>query len=132
MFYGAFGCCVLVYDPYISAKARAAWESTIPATNLRWIDDLDAQGYPVADVISLHVPLLPATKDMIAMPQFALMKPTTIIVNTARGGIINESDLVDALDAGLIHGVGLDAMAVEPPTVDSNPRLVRHERCVVT
>lgn len=132
MFYGAFGCSLLVFDPYISAAAKAAWESTIPSANLQWIQDLDTQGYPVADVISLHIPLLPSTKDMVGKAQFAKMKPTAIIVNTARGGIINEDDLVDALDQGLIHGAGLDAMAVEPPTVDSNPRLVKHERCIVT
>jgi phosphoglycerate dehydrogenase-like enzyme len=132
MFYGAFGCSILVFDPYISARAKAAWESTIPSANLKWIQDLDTEGYPVADVISLHIPLLPSTKDMIGKAQFAKMKATAIIVNTARGGIINEDDLVDALDQGLIHGAGLDATAVEPPTVDSNPRLVKHERCIVT
>lgn len=132
MFYGAFGCSVLVFDPYISAAAKSSWESTIPTSNLEWIHDLETQGYPVADVISLHIPLLPSTKNMIGKAQFDMMKSTAILINTARGGIINEDDLVEALDRGSIHGAGLDAMAIEPPTVGSNPLLVKHERCIVT
>ncbi|MEM9268754.1 MAG: D-2-hydroxyacid dehydrogenase, partial [Pseudomonadota bacterium] len=61
-----------------------------------------------ADVISLHAPLMPATRDMIAAPEFAKMKPNLILVNNARGGLVNEADLVTAIETGQIAGAGFD------------------------
>jgi glycerate dehydrogenase len=71
-----------------------------------------------ADVITLHSPLTPQTRRMIAMPEFEAMKRRPLIVNTARGGLVDEADLVTALDRGLISGAGFDVTAGEPPAPD--------------
>lgn len=68
-----------------------------------------------ADFISLHVPLTEATRGMIGRGQIALMKPTAIIVNTARGGVVDEDALLEALKSGRIYGAGIDAFEREPP-----------------
>jgi len=75
-----------------------------------------------SDVITLHSPLTPETRHMIAMPEFEAMKRRPLIVNTARGGLVNEVALVRALDAGLISGAGFDVVEGEPPKPD-NPLL---------
>lgn len=75
-----------------------------------------------SDVITLHCPLTPATRDTIAAPEFARMKKRPLIVNCGRGGLVNEADLVDALDRGQISGVGFDCLTSEPPRSD-NPLL---------
>ena len=68
-----------------------------------------------SDVITLHSPLTPETRGMIAMPEFQAMKRRPLIVNTARGGLVDEAALVRALDAGLIAGAGFDVVDGEPP-----------------
>ena len=68
-----------------------------------------------SDVITLHSPLMPATRNMIAMPEFRKMKKKPLLINTARGGLVVEEDLVKALDEGLIAGAGFDVLTVEPP-----------------
>lgn len=75
-----------------------------------------------ADIITLHCPLMPATRDMIAAPEFAKMKKRPLLINCARGGLVNEADLVEALDRGQIAGVGFDCLTSEPPAPD-NPLL---------
>jgi glycerate dehydrogenase len=75
-----------------------------------------------ADVITLHCPLMPATRHMIAAPEFAKMKKRPLLINCARGGLVNEADLVVALDHGQIAGIGFDCLTSEPPTPD-NPLL---------
>lgn len=75
-----------------------------------------------ADVITLHCPLMPATRNMIAAPEFAKMKKKPLLINCARGGLVNEADLVDALDKGQIAGLGFDCLTAEPPLPD-NPVL---------
>jgi glycerate dehydrogenase len=72
-----------------------------------------------SDVITLHSPLTPRTKGMIAMPEFRAMKRRPLIINTARGGLVDEADLVQALDAGLISGAGFDVTTEEPPAPDN-------------
>jgi len=76
-----------------------------------------------SDVITLHSPLTPATRHMIGMAEFRAMKRRPLIINTARGGLVDEAALVEALDAGLISGAGFDVVTEEPPSPD-NP-LVR-------
>ncbi len=71
-----------------------------------------------SDVFTLHCPLLPSTRDMLAMPEFKRMKNTAIIVNTARGGLIVEEDLVQAIEQGEIAGAGIDVTMPEPPADD--------------
>jgi len=83
-----------------------------------------------ADYVSVHVPLLPATQGLIGRAQFALMKKGAILINTARGPIVDEAPLVEALTSGHLAGVGLDVYAVEP-VVAENP-LLRLENVVLT
>ena len=71
-----------------------------------------------SDVITLHSPLTPETRAMIAMPEFEAMKRRPLIVNTARGGLVDEADLVRALDRGLVSGAGFDVTDGEPPPPD--------------
>lgn len=79
-----------------------------------------------ADIISLHCPLTPTTHNMITAPQLALMKSSAIIINTSRGGLINEQALVDALLSHQIAGAGIDVFTTEP-ALPSNP-LVAHSQ----
>lgn len=72
-----------------------------------------------SDIITLHAPLTPETRGMIAMPEFRAMKRRPLIINTARGGLVNEADLVAALDEGLVSGAGFDVVTDEPPTPDN-------------
>ena len=75
-----------------------------------------------SDIITLHSPLMPATRNMIAMPEFRQMKRKPLLINCARGGLVDEADLVTALDEGLISGAGFDCLTSEPPE-DDNPLL---------
>ena len=79
------------------------------------LDELLAQ----SDYISLHCPLNDKTKHLINKDTIAKMKPSAVILNTGRGGLINEADLCEALAAKRIHGAGLDVQEVEPPAEDS-------------
>lgn len=71
-----------------------------------------------SDVLTLHCPLLPATRGLIAMPEFRQMQRRPLLINTARGGLVVEKDLVQALDEGLIAGAGFDCLTAEPPPAD--------------
>lgn len=75
-----------------------------------------------SDVISIHCPLTDRTKDLIASPQLEMMKPEALLINTARGGIINEADLLKALEARQIGGAGIDCLSNEPPSA-SDPMI---------
>jgi glycerate dehydrogenase len=68
-----------------------------------------------ADVVSLHVPLAANTRNLIGAEALALMKPAALLINTARGGIVDEQALADALRAGRLGGAGVDVLTVEPP-----------------
>jgi len=68
-----------------------------------------------ADVLSLHCPLTPATRDLIGLDQFRQMKRNALLINTARGGLVNEAALIQALQEGLIAGAGFDVLTTEPP-----------------
>ena len=78
-----------------------------------------------SDIVSLHVPLTESTRHLIGAAELALMKPTAVIVNTARGPVIDEEALADALEAGTIFGAGLDVFDGEPAV---NPRLLAAPR----
>ena len=81
-----------------------------------------------SDVLSLNLPSNPKTRHIISTEQFKLMKPTCVIVNTARGAVIDEAALVDALDQELIAGVGLDVFEEEPKI---HPGLVKNEKAML-
>lgn len=72
-----------------------------------------------SDIVSLHLPLTPASKHMIGAAEFALMKPTSYIVNTSRGPVIDEKAMFTALESGTIAGAGLDVFDQEPPPADN-------------
>jgi glycerate dehydrogenase len=75
-----------------------------------------------ADVISLHTPLTTETRHMIGTREFGLMKPSAILINTARGNLVDEAALVEALNSQRIAGAGFDVLSVEPPR-EGNPLL---------
>ena len=83
-----------------------------------------------SDYVSVHCPLVPETTKLINAKRLALMKSNALLVNTSRGGVIDEEALADALDRGVIAGAALDVMAAEPPDVKS--RLLQHPKCIVT
>jgi glyoxylate reductase len=82
----------------------------------------------VSDFITLHVPLLPATKHLIGDRELRLMKPTAIIINTSRGPVIDEAALAEALDKGTIRGAGLDVYELEPIV---HPKLLKQKNAVL-
>jgi glycerate dehydrogenase len=85
-----------------------------------------------SDVISLHCPLLPATRNLIDIQAFRKMKRNALLINTARGGLVDEAALIEALDEGLIAGAGFDVLTVEPPK-NGNPLLdVRRPNFILT
>lgn len=75
-----------------------------------------------ADVLTLHLPLTPATRNLIGLPELRRMKRSALLINTARGGLVDEAALIRALDEGLIAGAGFDVLTTEPPR-DGNPLL---------
>ena len=105
---------VLVYDPYVSAEQ-------IAAAGCEPVTDLDA-ALPRVDFVSIHCPKNPETVGMFNAARFARMKRSAFIVNTARGGIIDEPALHAALTSGQMAGAGLDVFDMEPTPVN-NPLL---------
>jgi glycerate dehydrogenase len=86
-----------------------------------------------SDVITLHSPLIPATREMIGYSEFLRMKKKPILINTSRGGLVIEDDLERALDEGLISGAGIDVTMPEPPPLDSAlMRIARRPNVIVT
>jgi phosphoglycerate dehydrogenase-like enzyme len=82
-----------------------------------------------SDFVTLHVPARPETERLISLKELALMKPTAYLINTARGSVVDEADLLEALNKGIIAGAGLDVFAKEP-AIDS--ALAQHERVLAT
>jgi glycerate dehydrogenase len=78
-----------------------------------------------SDVVSLHVPLSPETRNLIGAPELRRMKPTALLINTSRGGLVDEAALVSALKEGWIAGAGFDVLTTEPPK-QGNPLLELH------
>jgi len=107
----AFGMTVTAYDPNVAETAMAEAGVGKVADWRAVLADVDA--------ISLHLPRLPETENMIGAAELAAMKPTAILVNTARGGLIDEAALAEALQAGRIAGAGIDTFDEEPPQSDN-------------
>lgn len=102
---------VLAYDPGLS-------ESDIRERGAQKIEDLETL-LGASDVVSLHTPMTAASFHLIGATELRAMKPTAILVNAARGPLVDESALAEALNAGWIGGAGLDVFEVEPPSSDS-------------
>tara|TARA_B100000674_G_scaffold110529_1_gene81811 strand:- start:1313 stop:2293 length:981 start_codon:yes stop_codon:yes gene_type:complete len=104
---------VYVYDPYVK-------ENIIKKNNCIPIEKNEA--FEIADYISIHLPLNDKTRNLISEKEFGMFKKNMILVNTSRGGIINEKELYNALNEKKIFGAGLDVFETEPPRND-NPLL---------
>ncbi|MHB1133772.1 MAG: hydroxyacid dehydrogenase [Chloroflexota bacterium] len=101
----AFDMPVIAYDPYVSTPPSGG--------RIRLVGSLD-ELLGEADFISIHVPLTKETRNLIGREQLAKMKPTAYLVNTARGAVVDEEALAEALRGGVIAGAGVDAWAEEP------------------
>jgi D-3-phosphoglycerate dehydrogenase / 2-oxoglutarate reductase len=101
----AFDCKVIGYDPHKKTSVE----------QVKNLDDL----LKVVDLLTLHVPLNEETKHLIGRRELALMKPNAILINTCRGGVVDEAALYEALRAGKLFGAGIDVWETETPRVDS-------------
>lgn len=124
IFRGAFDANVIAYDPFLPADA---WHD-IPHKRATSINEVLRS----SDVITVHMPLTPETRNLINYDQMKKMKKTAIVINTARGGIVNEDDLKQALSEGLIWGAGLDCHTEEPPSYEKYSGLWESGRVVST
>ena len=118
----AFNAKIVAYDPYVPADI---W----PDIAHRRANSL-AELLPQADILTLHLPLTDESRGMIGAAALALMKPSAVVINTSRGGIVDERALYDAIVAGRLFGAGLDVFEREPPMAD-NP-LMRLPTVVAT
>ena len=116
----AFGMEVLAYDPYVSAQRAGQLGARLVS-----LDELLAE----SDFISIHLPKNAETVGLMGAEALAKVKPGVIIVNAARGGIIDEAALADAIASGRVGGAGIDVFASEPTTASP---LFGHESVVVT
>ena len=116
-----FEANVYVYDPFVS-------KNVVEENNCKVIDK--TSGLKIADYISIHLPLNNNTKNFINEQELSIMKETAIVVNTARGGIINETSLVNALQNKTILGAGLDVFEKEPP--DENHPLFNLDNVILS
>jgi D-3-phosphoglycerate dehydrogenase / 2-oxoglutarate reductase len=106
----AFGLRVITHDPYLAPEVARSLEVESVG-----FDEL----LQSSDFISIHAPLTPQTRGLVNAAGFAKMKKGVLIVNTARGPLIDEAALVQALDAGQVGGAALDVLTAEPPPKDS-------------
>ena len=117
----AFGMRVLGYDPYLSSEElRTKGAEKVDFAHL----------LQEADYVSIHAPLSAETRNMFGSAEFKQMKPTAVIINTARGGIIDEKALSQALSERMIAGAGLDVTNPEPPSPDNS--LLKLDQVLVT
>jgi D-3-phosphoglycerate dehydrogenase len=117
----AFGLNVVAFDPYIEPSDAASL-----GVELLSLEELMAN----SDFVSIHTPLTPETRHMIGADVLAGMKPEAMLINTARGGLVDVDALADALDAGSLAGAGLDVLPDEPPTADL--RLMDRDNVILT
>ena len=104
-----FGMNILYYDPYLDD----AFQAEVQAMNAQACADIDLV-LKQSDFVSLHCPSTPQTRHLMNTERFAAMKPGSFLINTARGDVVNEAALVEALRSGVIAGAGLDVFEREP------------------
>lgn len=117
-----FGVEIISYDPFVSKEDMK--ELGVKKVDL---DELLAQ----SDYLSLHTPLMESTEKIINKENISKMKDGAYLINTARGGLINEEALLEALDSGKIRAAGLDVLSDEPPS-QIGRKLIDHENTIVT
>ena len=110
---------IVVYDPYFQDV------NSHPEVKFMTLEEVLKK----ADVLSVHVPLSPSTQDMLSYEQFAVIKEGAVVVNTARGGLICEDALIQALDSGRVSYAGLDVICTED---FENSKLLRHPKAALT
>ena len=115
---------VSAYDPFVEA-GDPTWADVRQETRL---SDLLAS----ADIVSLHVPSLPSTANLIDEAAIKIMKPGAILINAARGGIVDEDALASALKSGHLGGAALDVLATEPPTLESVAKFKGVQNLILT
>jgi D-3-phosphoglycerate dehydrogenase len=120
----AFGMHVLAHDPYVPAsRGESLQAEMVPLPDL----------LERADIVTLHVPFTAQTRGMIDARAFSRMKPAAVLVNCARGGVVDEEALLDALDNERIRGAAIDVVANEPPpAASSSARLHAHPKVLAT
>lgn len=116
----SFNMTVLGYDPFVSEERAKSMGITLTT-----VEDICRK----ADFITVHTPLTKETRNIVNADMFNVMKPTARIVNCARGGIINEDDLVDAIESGKIAGAAIDVFVEEPPFGSG---LLKSDKIIVT
>lgn len=119
----AFGVRTLFYDKYESVSPGLCEELHARQTDFETV-------LSEADIVSLHVPVTPETSGIMKRETFAQMKPHAILINTSRGKLVREEDLIEALESGVISGAGLDVFEEEPLPVSSP--LLRLQNVVLT
>ncbi|HCC84316.1 MAG TPA: hydroxyacid dehydrogenase [Candidatus Pacebacteria bacterium] len=110
----AFGCKVFYYSRTKKTKLTKIGAKYLPLTKL----------LKISDIITIHVPLTMETKNLIRTKELALMKPTAFLIQTSRGGVVNEADLTEALNKNVIAGAGIDVFETEPPLNLDQPLLM--------
>lgn len=115
----AFGCKVISYQRH-----------QITDSNIDQQTDLNSL-LKESDIVSIHTPLTNETRNLISKKELELMKPTSILINTARGAVVNTKDLADALNNGVIRAAGIDVFDEEPPIPADNP-LLTAKNCLLT
>lgn len=123
-FIGCANASIIGYDPVAPPNV---WEG-IPHKRVHNLDELLEQ----SDVVTLHVPLIDSTKGMIGSAQLDKMRDQAILVNAARGGVVDEPALLDTLKKGRLWGVVLDACETEPPTKEVYGELLEYGNVLIT
>ena len=116
-----FGLRIITYDPYVSEDAGKEYDVELVS-----FDSLLRE----SDYVSVHTPLTNENQHMFTLDSFKKMKPTAFLINTGRGGLIDEQALYTAVDEGIIAGAGLDVLETEPPEAD-NP-LLKLDKVIIT
>ncbi|MCL2143066.1 MAG: phosphoglycerate dehydrogenase [Methanomassiliicoccaceae archaeon] len=117
----SFNMTMIGYDPYLPKDVAESL-----CVKLTTLEDVLKN----SDIMTIHTPLLPETKNMISMPQFKMMKKNALLVNVARGGIVNEDDLYDALKNKVIAGAAFDVFVDEP--LKEGSKLIELDNLVMT
>ena len=119
----AFGMKVVAYDPYLVEEKKKEYLSWVKMVEM---EELLSE----ADFISIHVPLTEGTRNLVDETELSLMKPDAVLINASRGGVVNETALINALENNKIAGAGLDVFSREP-VPDDHP-LLKLENVILT
>ena len=117
----AFGMKVLAFDPLVSAESISGSDIQLVSIEEIWQN---------SDIISVHTPLNERTKNLVSYTELSKCKPGVVVINCARGGIVNEKELLRALKEGIVSAAGLDVFETEPP--DFSVGLIQHPSVVST